>query len=56
MAKSELPPCGEMMKSEMIPDHVHTCDGHHDEDNCHWCPECRRWWWDRNSEPRLKGK
>jgi hypothetical protein len=36
--------CGELMKSKVIPGHIHTCTGDHDS-GLHKCgdPDCRRW-------------
>lgn len=43
--KDEEPePCEETMVSDVIPDHVHTCEGEHDLYLDHFCKSCGRWW------------
>lgn len=41
-------PCSQTMESLAIPNHTHVCDGTHDiVDDSHYCPDCKRWWWER---------
>lgn len=37
--------CSETMRSKARPEHIHTCNGHHDPQGGHFCPACRIWWW-----------
>lgn len=36
--------CKDMMASQAMKGHVHTCSGKHSIYEDHFCPDCKRWW------------
>ena len=42
--KKPLSDCKEMLASQAIKGHVHTCSGGHSTFEDHFCPDCKRWW------------